>query len=234
MDISFSDWDENDLIRSLLGINGRGHGGAGGMSGAGGAGAAIGGAAAVGGAIAGALGGTGSQTQPKPGTGSQTETKEETIPSLPEKPEDKDPVPGIQDKTDENVETSINGIGGATQSIFDFMEQQQQKLWEREDLIRQETQEREDTAYQRAVKDMQAAGINPNLMNVSPASSGGGITSATGMNYTPYELEVQKQVALLEQELDQAFEGDQNAKDRFKDILADVIQSIIMYKTFKK
>ena len=128
----------------------------------------------------------------------------------------------VQDKTDQNIEVGINGTGGANQSIFEFMEQQQKKQWEREDLIRAETQQREDTAYQRAVADMQAAGINPNLMNVSPASSGGGITSATGMNYTPWETVMKEQLALLEQEIENNFKGDENAKDRLIELIGKI------------
>lgn len=126
----------------------------------------------------------------------------------------------IQDKTDENIEQNISGTGN--ESIFEYMEQQQKKQWEREDLIRAETQEREDTAYQRAVKDMQAAGINPNLMTVSPAASGGGITTATGINYTPWETVMKEQLTLLQQEIDNNFKGDENAKDRLIDIIGKI------------
>lgn len=133
-----------------------------------------------------------------------------------------EPKQEVQDTTDQNIEVGINGTGGATQSIFDFIEQQQQKQWEREDLIRAETQQREDTAYQRAVADMQAAGINPNLMNVSPASSGGGITSATGKNYTPWETVMKEQLTLLQQEIENNFKGDENAKDRLMDLIGKI------------
>lgn len=55
------------------------------------------------------------------------------------------------------------------------------KLWAREDKIRKETQEREDNAYVRAVRDMKNAGINPNLVGINPANSGGGMTSASNV-----------------------------------------------------
>lgn len=65
--------------------------------------------------------------------------------------------------------------------------QERDEQWAREDAIRKETQEREDSAYQRAVEDMKKAGMNPAAVsNISGASSGGGITSATGTDYESY------------------------------------------------
>lgn len=132
----------------------------------------------------------------------------------------------IEDTTGQNVETKVNGIGQS--DLFKYIEEQQKKQWEREDLIRKETQEREDTAYQRTVADMVKAGINPNLMNVQPSASGGGITAATGIDYSLIDNEMRKQLTMLEQEIDQAFKQDENAKDRFIDIFGNVLQMIAM------
>lgn len=132
----------------------------------------------------------------------------------------------IEDTTEQNVETQVSGIGQS--DLFKYIEEQQKKQWEREDLIRKETQEREDTAYQRAVADMVKAGINPNLMNVQPSASGGGITSATGLDYSLIDNDMREQLTLLEQEIDQAFKEDENAKDRFIDIFGNVLQMLAM------
>lgn len=158
----------------------------------------------------------------------------EPTPEQPKKEEEKEPIippsePSIKDETGTNIENQVNSL-----DMMAWLEEQQKKQWEREDTIRKETQEREDNAYQRAVKDMQKAGINPNLMNVSAAASGGGITQATGMNYEPYQIEMDKYVALLEQEIDNAFKEDENAKDRFADILGKFIQTFSFVLMMKR
>lgn len=133
-------------------------------------------------------------------------------------------TPTIQDKTEENIETPINN------NVYEFMEEQQKKQWEREDQIRAETQEREDTAYQRTVADMQAAGINPNLINISPAASGGGITSATGLDYTAYTNNLKETLTLLEQEIENTFKEDENTKDRFNQLISSLIMGLLFKK----
>ena len=148
-------------------------------------------------------------------------TTPKVTPDKPEEPK-KDPIPekitpSIKDDSTNNVETPINGIDYA------WLEKDRNERWEREDQIRKETQEREDTAYQRAVKDAWASGINPNLMNVQPASSGGGITQAQGINPALGSLSQNEYLLELEKELDQAFKGDQNEKDRIKDLIANLL-----------
>lgn len=142
--------------------------------------------------------------------------KEETNPSIQQNV--------IQDKTMENIETPINN------DIYSFMKEQQAKQWEREDEIRAETQKREDTAYQRAVADMQAAGINPNLMNVNAAASGGGITSATGLEYNTYKGNLDETLTLLEQEIENKFKEDENEKDRFNSLISSLIMGLLFRK----
>lgn len=139
-------------------------------------------------------------------------------------------IPSIQDKTDENVEQSI--LGSDYNTVLQFIKDQQKEQWAREDSIRKETQEREDTAYQRAVDDMQKAGINPNLMNVNPAESGGGISNATGMDYSMWQSEVNKQVALLEEIMQEEFKEDENTKDRFSSIFGSLL-SLFVLKSIK-
>ncbi len=94
------------------------------------------------------------------------------------------------------------------------MQKELEKYYEREDAIRKETQEREDTAYQRAVADMRKAGIDPNLIGVSPAQSGGGITNATTKDLTRYSTEMNVILQLLMQQIENEFKADQATKDR--------------------
>ncbi len=103
------------------------------------------------------------------------------------------------------------------------MQKELEKLYEREDAIRKETQEREDTAYQRAVADMRKAGIDPNLLGVSPAASGGGIINATKKDYTRFSEETNVLLTLLTQALEHEFTKDENTKNR----IANTIQSVL-------
>lgn len=102
------------------------------------------------------------------------------------------------------------------------------ELWEREDAIRKETQEREDTAYQRAVEDMRKAGINPNLVGINPANSGGGIISATGQNLISTEMSGIVSQAIAE--INNTVKADENQKDR----ISDIIKTLAMYFILKK
>lgn len=134
---------------------------------------------------------------------------------------------GTLDKTGENEEVAIKPAM-STQEWMQFIEKNQKEQWAREDAIRKETQAREDTAYQRSVADMLKAGINPNLMNVQPASSGGGITQATGKDLSGLLQEIEIQANALQKELDRAFQADQNAKDRAMGLTGDMIQNLVM------
>lgn len=129
----------------------------------------------------------------------------------------KENAPKIQDTTNDNVETSIGG------NWQDWAKEMQERQWEREDAIRAETQAREDSAWQRSVADMQKAGVNPNLVNAGPAASGGGITSATGIDYTVYEKEIEKEITLLEQFIDNEFKANENQKNRLTDIIGRIL-----------
>lgn len=133
--------------------------------------------------------------------------------------------------TGEEGEYKVNGID--LNEWKNWYEETRQAAWDREDQIRKETQEREDTAYQRSVADMLAAGINPNLMNVQPASSGGGITNATQGDATQLQTALTHTGDLIEQMIAQAFEGDQNAKDRFNNLLTSLIGGLTSMILFK-
>lgn len=109
------------------------------------------------------------------------------------------------------------------QDTLKWAEEQQAKEWAREDALRKETQEREDNAWQRAVKDMQAAGINPNLVNASAAASGGGITSATGLNMSQYETQANRLLEEWKTMVEQDFEKNENRKDRYNNIMKGLL-----------
>ena len=115
-----------------------------------------------------------------------------------------------------------------------YAEELQKKQWEREDMIRQETQEREDNAWQRAVADMRAAGINPNLVNASAAASGGGITSATGVNTTLTEKEMDLAWKELETYIMNEFNASENQKDRIAEMLNNIARIYSMSAILKK
>lgn len=138
---------------------------------------------------------------------------------------------GIQDTTDMNETGTID--------FSDYMDWIKQDTAERrayQDKIRKETWEREDNAYQRAVKDMKKAGINPNLFgSFAPAASGGGLVTDTGANWEPLSEANKQQLSHFEKEMDklmqeyqiamdQAFQGDQNAKDRAVEIFKGLMQ----------
>lgn len=103
-----------------------------------------------------------------------------------------------------------------------------EEIWEREDTIRKETQKREDTAYQRAIEDMRKAGINPNLVGVNPANSGGGIISETGQNLISTEMSGKVNQAIAE--INNTIKADENQKDR----ISDIIKTLAMYFILKK
>ena len=124
----------------------------------------------------------------------------------------------IQDKTQENLVKPITNFDS-----FNIMQQLKQEQWAREDAIRKEVQEREDTAYQRSVKDMQKAGINPNLVGVNPAGSGGGITSSTGLDTSLLSEEMSKNLDLYLNEAKQDFEDYQGIWDRIMKVVNNVI-----------
>lgn len=117
-------------------------------------------------------------------------------------------------------------IYGKDTSLEDSMkwaEEQQKKEWEREDEIRKETQEREDTAVQRWAEDVRKAGINPNLFSGTGAASGGGITSATGLNTSQYEAQAERLLTEWETMVEQEFKREENKKDRFNNIMKSLL-----------
>ena len=117
--------------------------------------------------------------------------------------------------------------GTETETPTEKAESNLKKLWEREDAIRKETQEREDSAYQRAVADMRKAGINPNLVGINPAQSGGGITQASQMESTlgaTISSTTQQIIAELEREMDVK----ENQKDRITDIVSSALMALLL------
>lgn len=86
----------------------------------------------------------------------------------------------ITDTTNKNMENILSPID--IEKYIEYAKENQKEQWMREDAIRKEVQMREDNAWSRAVEDAIRSGINPNLVNIGPAESGGGITNATGID----------------------------------------------------
>lgn len=121
----------------------------------------------------------------------------------------------IEDKTWENIEQPINY---RQQAIED-----QERLWAREDKIREHIEAREDSAWQRAVEDMKKSGINPNLVDAGPAQSGGGLSSASGMDYTMQQEEYDRETQKIIQAIANEFQMNENQKDRLTDLLGRLL-----------
>lgn len=138
------------------------------------------------------------------------------------------PQPEIKDETSTNVEQAIDNS-----NALEMLKSLRDEQWAREDAIRAETQAREDTAFSRGIADMRRSGVNVNLVGAQPAESGGGITNATGIDSGIYSAETSKFVALLEQEIDNAFKEDENAKDRFTELLGGLVKTIVAGLLFK-
>ena len=106
----------------------------------------------------------------------------------------------------------------------------QARAWAREDKIRQEIEKREDTAYQRAVKDMKAAGINPNLIMAEPAASGGGITSATMPNYSLQTTELNNAIEKAINAIKNDTTISEGEKNRTNEILKTLLLAFFLKK----
>ena len=122
---------------------------------------------------------------------------------------------------------TVNKNNGNGSNLIESLKAQQQAQWQREDSIRKETQEREDTAYQRAVADMKKAGINPNLMSVQPAASGGGIMTASQMDNAQASQYSEEMNRLLEEwktELNNSTTIDENTKNRWAEFGERLLQ----------
>lgn len=105
----------------------------------------------------------------------------------------------------------------------------QAKLWDREDALREHIEQREDTALQRWVADARRSGINPNLaLGATGAASGGGITNASQKDYTLENTLLQGDIQKALDDLQRAFEKDENAKDRLNRIFSSFGLGAIM------
>lgn len=142
-------------------------------------------------------------------------------------------IPNPGDNTDENLEEEVP-YGPTVEEQWELWKQIREEQWAREDAIRKETQEREDTAYQRAIADMRKAGINPNLIGINPAESGGGITQASMPDMGMVTNQMNIDLKELQQIIDNNFKGDENEKDRLQSTLTSIISMIGMMLIFKK
>lgn len=103
-------------------------------------------------------------------------------------------------------------------------EENYQKAIEREDAIRKETQEREDTAVRRWAEDAEKAGFNLNQVSqIGSAESGGGITTAQTPDYTTFTQAQALEMEEIMKKMEQEFEMNENAKDRITNVIRNLV-----------
>lgn len=159
----------------------------------------------------------------------------------PQEPQDEEekptPIPPIgteneiKDETNTNIEQSIGNFADIEQ-----LKALRNEQWAREDELTRQLWKREDTAWQRTVADMQKAGVNPNLVGASATSTSQPIQTSTGIDYSAYIKELDKQIELLKQELDQDYKKDENWKDRIWGLIENITGlagSYFVYKGLK-
>lgn len=109
----------------------------------------------------------------------------------------------ILDKTFENIEVPIEN-------------KQEPKTWY--ELMKEEQahrEQREDTAYSRAIEDLRRSGVNINLLgNINPAASSGADFSPMQTASNESIAQYQGDLELLKTYIEQDFKGDENTKDR--------------------
>lgn len=132
-----------------------------------------------------------------------------------EQEQKKNAIQTIEDKTEENI---VQPVNYRQQAIED-----QERLWAREDKIREHIESREDSAWQRAVEDMKKSGVNPNLVDAGPAQSGGGISSASGIDYTMQQEEYDRETQKIIQAIANEFQMNENQKDRLADLVGRLL-----------
>lgn len=152
--------------------------------------------------ISGLINGGGSGSAPTPSGGSGSE---------------------IKDGSEEGIESSVNAVPS--------WEEIQQNYWAEVDKRREEDWARQDTAIQRQVDDMIAAGINPNLMT----GSIGGADSVAG-NYNPQfdfssnELALEEYLKELDIFIDEELTTNENNKDRLTNLMSTILMFFLMKK----
>lgn len=119
-----------------------------------------------------------------------------------------------------------NNVPSVSPSNIDYAQSQMkdelEEAYRREDEIRKHVEAREDSAYQRATRDMRSAGIDPNLVGVTPSASGGGITNASRMDMTRFTAAVD----MIMQEIQNEFQMNENEKDRLHKTVSQVIDKV--------
>ena len=137
----------------------------------------------------------------------------------------------------ENKDNTVTDIGAINSDLKESLSTDQKELWKREDEIRKHVEAREDSAYQRAVADMKKAGINPELLGVNPANSGGGIIQASRMDNSLLNTDLSGAYSELIAQLNNEVKIDENQKDRILSIVnnfVDVAGKLLLFKFLKK
>ena len=136
-----------------------------------------------------------------------------------------------------NDSSSVASSSTSSNELKESFSSDQKELWEREDAIRKHVEEREDSAYQRAVADMKKAGINPELLGVNPANSGGGIIQASRMDTSLLNTDLSGAYSELIAQLNNEVKVDEKQKDRILSIVnnfVDVAGKLLLFKFLKK
>ena len=136
-----------------------------------------------------------------------------------------------------NDTSSVASSAASSNELKESLSTDQKELWEREDAIRKHVEEREDSAYQRAVADMKKAGVNPELLGVNPANSGGGIVSASRLDNSLLNTDLSGAYSELIAQLNNEVKVDQNQKDRILSIVnnfVDVAGKLLLFNFLKK
>ena len=145
--------------------------------------------------------------------------------------------PDLFPDKDNNKDNTSSDIGGINSDLKESLSTDLKELWEREDAIREHVEEREDSAYQRAVADMKKAGINPELLGVNPANSGGGIIQASRMDTSLLNTDLSGAYSELIAQLNNEVKVDEKEKDRILSIVnnfVDVAGKLLLFKFLKK
>lgn len=105
----------------------------------------------------------------------------------------------------------------------------QERLWAREDALREHVEKREDNAFSRWLADVRRSGANPNLvLGATGAASGGGITNASKQDYTLQDSLLQGEINKALADLERAFQGRENERDRLNRIFSTLGLGTIM------
>lgn len=123
-------------------------------------------------------------------------------------------------KVSDNVQSST--MTESEKNTRDLINDVQNKIYEREDALRRESYEREDSKYQRSIADARKSGIDPNQLNTINTSG-----------YTPQNTNNDVLAEQVTKQLEDALQDQQLSNETFNRIL-QVVGNIVGLTLFKK